>query len=158
MGACAWKWEVGRSGVYSYVSPEVEMLLGYSPMEMEGRTPFDFMPTVEAARVSRIFHQHVESAAPILLLANKTRHKDGHLVTFETTGVPIANRGTLLGYIGMDWIPGAEQVDPAWIPHLNSEIWLWRKCVELQRENRELRGTVHLLTDICRGCVPGLVD
>ena len=50
-----WVWETDREGVYTYCSPKVTELLGYEPKEIIGKTPFDFMPSEEANRVSDIF-------------------------------------------------------------------------------------------------------
>ena len=46
-----WIWEVDASIRYVYASPKVTDLLGYLPEEVLGRTPFDFMPADEAARI-----------------------------------------------------------------------------------------------------------
>ncbi|MGL6283062.1 MAG: PAS domain S-box protein, partial [Microcoleaceae cyanobacterium] len=37
-------WEVDENFVYTYASPQVENILGYTPQEILGKTPWDFMP------------------------------------------------------------------------------------------------------------------
>jgi PAS domain S-box-containing protein len=39
-----WIWETDIEGHYTYVSPQVQHILGYEPSEILGKTPFDFMP------------------------------------------------------------------------------------------------------------------
>ncbi|MEJ2699505.1 MAG: PAS domain S-box protein [Desulfuromonadales bacterium] len=98
-----WVWEVDRNGVYTYASPRIRDLLGYTPEEVVGKTPFDLMPGDEGERVGRIFQEIVETRRPFRALENTNRHKDGHLVVLETSGVPFFDEGrNLLGYRGVD--------------------------------------------------------
>ncbi len=98
-----WIWEVNPNGAYTYISPRVKDLLGYTPEEMLGKTPFDFMPPEEAARVGQGFVELISVQAPLESLENVNIHKDGHLVVFETSGTPFYNtQGTFLGYRGTD--------------------------------------------------------
>ncbi len=98
-----WVWEVDPQGRYTYASPRVLELLGYRPDEVLGRTPFDFMPEVEAQRVKVLFSQAVARRGPLVALENINQHRDGRLIFLETSGTPIlAPTGELLGYHGMD--------------------------------------------------------
>ena len=98
-----WIWEVDAHGVYTYASPRVKDLLGYAPEEIIGKTPFDFMPPDEAARVGQQFAEIVAAQRPFERLENINLHKDGRRVVIETSGVPIFDRdGRLAGYRGMD--------------------------------------------------------
>ena len=98
-----WVWEVDEQGVYTYASPKVRDLLGYEPEEVLGKTPFDLMPTEEAARVANIFGSIVAQALPFSCLEKTNIHKDGHLVVLETSGVPFFDsEGLLRGYRGID--------------------------------------------------------
>ncbi len=96
-------WAVGLDGVYTYVSPKVEDLLGYLPEEVVGRTPFDFMTPDEAERVRAMFQEIASSGRPFERLQNVNIHKDGKLVVLDTSGVPILDaNGNLSGYRGID--------------------------------------------------------
>ena len=46
-----WIWEVDSSLRYVHTSPKVTEVLGYEPAEVPGKTPFDFMPPEEVARL-----------------------------------------------------------------------------------------------------------
>ena len=50
-----WIWETDAEGHYVWVSDVVKNQLGYSPEEVLGRTPFDFMAPGEAERLKKIF-------------------------------------------------------------------------------------------------------
>ncbi len=98
-----WIWEVDDEGVYTYASPGVTGLLGYSPEEVVGLTPFDLMPDGEADRVRKVFFDIARDRRPFALLRNVNRRRDGRLIVLETSGTPILDEaGELLGYHGMD--------------------------------------------------------
>jgi diguanylate cyclase (GGDEF)-like protein/PAS domain S-box-containing protein len=98
-----WLWEVDAQGRYTFSSDHSVQLLGYSPSEMLGRTPFDFMPAEEAVRVGKEFAEIVAQRRPFAGLINRNLRADGRLVVLETSGIPLlAEDGTLLGYRGID--------------------------------------------------------
>lgn len=98
-----WVWEVDKEGIYSYVNPKVKDLLGYEVSEVLGKTPFDLMPKEEAVKISKFFSEKVTKKEPFYGLENINRHKDGHLVILETSGVPIFDdKGQFKGYRGID--------------------------------------------------------
>jgi PAS domain S-box-containing protein len=98
-----WVWEVNELGIYTYVSPQIFKILGYLPAEVLGKSPFDFMPPEEAARVFQEFSKFASVQAPFQCLENINLHKDGRLITLETSAVPIIDEdGQFCGYRGMD--------------------------------------------------------
>jgi PAS domain S-box-containing protein len=102
-GTGDWIWEVDASGVYTYVSPQVEEILGLPVYEIVGKTPFDMMPPHEAARVGKTFGEIIASKRAFSRLENVNLHRDGHEVVLETSGAPILDaEGDLLGYRGID--------------------------------------------------------
>ncbi|NEV60798.1 PAS domain S-box protein [Thiorhodococcus minor] len=98
-----WVWEVDAHGRYTYVSEGVHDVLGYTPEEVLGRTPFDLMPPKEAERVAARFGTIIALRKPFRDLENINRHKDGRLIHIHTTGMPMFGfDGQLLGYRGLD--------------------------------------------------------
>jgi PAS domain S-box-containing protein len=96
-------WEVDENCFYSYVSPKVHDILGYHPQEVLGKSPFDLMPPQEAERVAELFASITATQQPFQCLENTNRHKEGHLVILETSGVPIFDaEGQFRGYRGID--------------------------------------------------------
>jgi len=63
-------WEFDENGVYTYCSHNVEDILGYSPGEIIGRTPFDLMPQDEAKRIAEIFYKIARKNESIKNLEN----------------------------------------------------------------------------------------
>jgi PAS domain S-box-containing protein len=98
-----WVWEIDERNRYTYVSPKVREILGYTPEEVLGKTPFDLMPLEEAKRVAEIFAPITGQMQPFVLLDNVCLHKDGHRVVLETSGTPIFDsQGVFRGYRGID--------------------------------------------------------
>ena len=98
-----WIWEVDRNDRYTYVSPRVEALLGYTPEEVLGKSPCELMPPEEGERVGKILAEIIMKRAPFVALENTNRHKDGRLVVLESSGIPFFDSsGKFAGYRGID--------------------------------------------------------
>jgi PAS domain S-box-containing protein len=97
-----WIWEVNSDGIYTYASPQVEILLGYKPEELVGKTPLDLMSPKEARRMAAIFKDLVKDGKPIISVENTKLHKNGRHIILETSGVPIFDEtGKITGYSGV---------------------------------------------------------
>ncbi len=98
-----WVWEIDAEARYTYVSESVRDLLGYTPAEVLGKTPFDLMPPAEAARLHVQFADIVARRAPFRDLDNINLHKDGSLRYVSSNGMPILDAaGSLRGFRGLD--------------------------------------------------------
>ena len=98
-----WVWEVNEYGFLTYASPKVFNILGYTPQEIIGQTPFDLMAPWETQRLSKVINSFVREKQPFKNLENINLHKDGHSVVVETSGVPIFDAsGEFRGYRGTD--------------------------------------------------------
>ncbi len=96
-------WETDVNEKYTYISPQIENILGYKPHELIGKMPFEIMPPNEAKVIQKISRDIVKSGKSFNSLVNTFIHKDGHKVIVETSGVPIFDvEGNLLGYRGVD--------------------------------------------------------
>ncbi|NEX21057.1 PAS domain S-box protein [Thiorhodococcus mannitoliphagus] len=98
-----WIWEVDAEMRYTYVSPVCQQLLGYSPAELLGRTPFDFMAPDVPGRAEQALVVVAAEHQPFAMLENICLHKDGRRVVLETSGTPLfARDGSFQGYRGID--------------------------------------------------------
>jgi PAS domain S-box-containing protein len=98
-----WIWETDKNDFYTYVSPKIQDILGYSEEEILGKTPFELMPPEEAGRVSKIFDTIRASQRPFYCIENINLHKNGQSVVLESSGLPIFNSyGEFCGYRGID--------------------------------------------------------
>ena len=96
-------WEIDLNGVYTYVSPSIEGILGYNAADIIGKTPFDLMPDAEAKRLKSVFSDISNKLISFTGLENINLHRDGYSVELETNGVPIFDHmGQAIGYRGID--------------------------------------------------------
>ncbi|MEO1144518.1 MAG: PAS domain S-box protein [Cyanobacteria bacterium J06638_22] len=93
-------WEMTPDGIYTFITERAKAVKGYSPSELLGRTPFEFMPEADIARVESIVQ-----AAAAKKSAFSLEHRDvlpsGKNVWEAVSGVPIFdNQGELIGFRG----------------------------------------------------------
>ncbi len=97
-----WVWEMDETGRYTYCSETISPLLGYSPEEIIGKTPFDFMPEDEAERIQAIFSKSAKKRESFKDLENWLITKSGKHICMATSGVPIIDeKGIYKGYRGV---------------------------------------------------------
>ncbi|SEH04376.1 PAS domain S-box protein [Candidatus Venteria ishoeyi] len=98
-----WIWAIDKNGKYTYTSPAIKDLLGYTSEEVLGKTPFELMSPSEARRIAAEFSRIAAKYGPIVRLENTCRHKEGHDVILETSGVAVYDAsGSFQGYRGID--------------------------------------------------------
>jgi PAS domain S-box-containing protein len=97
-----WLWEIDANGHYTACSDRVTDVLGYTPDEIIGRTPFELMVEEDAAALVSAFEQIVHERSGCSEYKNRNRHKDGREVVLLTSCVPMLNlAGELLGFRGV---------------------------------------------------------
>ena len=97
-----WIYEVDLNGVYTYASPKVKNVMGYSPEEVVGRPIVDFMPENEVAHTLKFFKDITGAQESFSGFVNTHIHKDGRHISLETNGAPFFDSsGTLIGYWGL---------------------------------------------------------
>ncbi|MGC8603075.1 MAG: PAS domain S-box protein [Desulfomonilaceae bacterium] len=123
-------WEIDQKGVYTYFSPRISDLLGYTPEDIIGVNFLNFMGRKGAVGSSDIFKAALDSQKPFKGLESVHTHRDGHDVFLETSGVPITNLdGQFVGYRGVCRdITKSKQAQEA----------LEQRTKELERSNRDL--------------------
>ncbi|RJP29864.1 MAG: PAS domain S-box protein [Actinobacteria bacterium] len=93
---------VGQSdveGIFTYISPSCERILGYKPEEMVGRSVFEFIHPDDVQGVVEAFAAARETLRPDAV-EYRYRHADGHYVWLETIGNPLFDEaGELIGGI-----------------------------------------------------------
>jgi PAS domain S-box-containing protein len=142
-----WVWSINVENRYTYASPRVEDLLGYSPDEVLGKTPFDFMPPQEAENIKNIFQKICDAQRPFRDLVNLNIRKNGEPVFLETSGVPIFDvEGHFVGYHGIDRDITERKQAEAKITDQLDELQRWNdvmqgreeRMIELKKEVNEL--------------------
>jgi len=98
-----WIWETDEDTKFTYLSQSIKDVLGYSPEELIGKTPFALMPEDESIRVKEIITRLVSKAENIKDLENWNVHKEGRKLFMLTNGIPIIDsNGNVKGYRGIN--------------------------------------------------------
>lgn len=99
-----WIWEVNAEGLYTYVSPIIESVLGYRPEEIVGKKHFyDFFAPDVKEELKRAAFEAFTKKESFKCFVNPNVHKNGSTVILETSGTPIIDeKGNLCGYRGAD--------------------------------------------------------
>jgi diguanylate cyclase (GGDEF)-like protein/PAS domain S-box-containing protein len=101
--AAEWIWEVDREGKYTYSSPMVENLLGYTPKQLLGKHFYDFFLPEEREELKKAAFVAFGAQQPFRASINRNLHKNGGIVWLSTSGVPLVDeKGNLAGYRGVD--------------------------------------------------------
>nr|ADB12514.1 putative two-component sensor [uncultured bacterium 9F08] len=95
-------WETDEQERYTYLSPQLEAILGYAPAEWLGGELFALMPAAESTRLRHEFKEIREQHQACQGVEHINHHKDGHPVFLESSGGPILDdRGQFRGYRGI---------------------------------------------------------
>jgi PAS domain S-box-containing protein len=82
-----WLWEQDNKGYYIYSSVAVQQILGFSQQEVIGKHYTELLTPQDKTNQQN----YSSSQQPFYSIINNYRHKDGHLVITESTGLPIIN-------------------------------------------------------------------
>ncbi len=97
-------WEVDAQGLYTFVSPVVEQVLGYRPEDLVGKKHFyDQHQTDLRAAFKTAALEVFANKQPFLNLINRMQTKTGATLWVSTNGIPLIDEhGNLTGYRGSD--------------------------------------------------------
>ncbi len=95
-------WEVSAEGVYTYVSPRVFDILGYKPEELLDKPLSVFQGHDEDKRSWDLFLEVIKEQKPFSVFKVTYQHKNGSIITLETSGKPFFNANSeLIGFRGV---------------------------------------------------------
>lgn len=95
-----WIWETDSTGRYTYSSQLVRDILGYEPEEVIGRFYHEFLLPEDREDLKEKIQEVFRLNKSFSKVINKKVRKDGRTVICETSGTPIIEDGTLIGYRG----------------------------------------------------------
>ncbi len=97
-------WEIDPNGLFTFISPVVEKVLGYRPEDLVGKKHFyDLHPAASREEFKLEALKVIESKQPFQNVENSVLTQTGEGLWVNTNGLPILDeRGTLTGYQGSD--------------------------------------------------------
>lgn len=98
-----WVWEIDEDYRYTYASPRIADILGYTAGEVLRKSIFDLMPEGGAERFRELLEPDLSHQRRFTMVEHRVVHKDGHTVVLQTSGSPFYNSdGKFCGYRGID--------------------------------------------------------
>ena len=76
-------WEIDPRGVFRYISPMVQTILGYAPEEITGKTIADLIPEESRSSIMQELARHLSSEGPIPPFEVPARHRNGRDMMIE---------------------------------------------------------------------------
>ena len=89
--------EHDAQGVYLYVSPACETLLGYQPKELIGTSCYDLYHPDDLTKIHDMDVEILDDQSVTYTITYRIRHKNGHYIWFETTNRTIPDRDSFTG-------------------------------------------------------------
>jgi PAS domain S-box-containing protein len=121
-------WEIDANGLYTYVSPKIESIVGYKPEEIIGKMHFyDLHPEELKQKTKEEVFRVFKKKEIFRDYINEVETKDGKRLFFSSNAVPIlGDLGELLGYRGSDFditmIKKMEQIKDDFISTVSHEL------------------------------------
>lgn len=84
-----WSWETNRRGEFTFVSENIEALLGYPAEQMIGCNLTQFVPDPEAERIQPLFRQFFLNREAFKRIEYNMNRRDGATLTMLASGVPL---------------------------------------------------------------------
>ncbi|MCP4694919.1 MAG: PAS domain S-box protein, partial [Desulfobacterales bacterium] len=99
-----WVWEIDADGRFTYCSPLCEMIYGYSPEELLGKSMFDVLIAPEEIdHCGEVFNRCIQNVCSFQVVERRSLRKDGGLIYIEFSGAPvIGENGEVVGFRGID--------------------------------------------------------
>ena len=95
-------WEINKQGIFHYISPNVQTIMGYQPKELVGRSITDLIPEEARPNVMQELSRHVTVPGPIVPLEVSARHRDGYNLFLEIRPSAVTGPdGNLIGLRGL---------------------------------------------------------
>lgn len=94
--------EIDAQNRFTYNSPALARIVGYTPEELRGHTPVFLTGRREALRIMQVIGKDMAARRPYRNLLQRCRHKDGREVLVEVGAAPIFDAdGNYAGYSGV---------------------------------------------------------
>lgn len=94
-------WEIDSQGIFQYISPQSQSIMGYRPEELVGQSVIDLVPAELKAHFTRKLESLFSVEGSITPFEAPTNHRDGHPIIFEIRPALTASTGRREGFRGV---------------------------------------------------------
>jgi len=129
-------WDLDENGVYTFVTDKARLVKGYSPEQLLGHSPFEFMVPDDVSMMRQII-QHAIANKQSFRLQHRNITSTGEIVWEEVNGIPLLDaQERVVGFRGTGLsITERKQAEEA----------LRQSEAELRQQTQELEQTLHEL-------------
>lgn len=138
-------WEIDIEWVYTFVSERVELIKGYTPQELFGHKPTEFMFSEDIETTELILQQAIQTKTAFQL-QHRNITKNGQVMWEEISGVPIFDEtDRLIGFRGAGLgITERKRVEALLKQHSeNLEQLVRERTAELAHINEQLKAEIY---------------
>ena len=86
-------WETDGDIRFTYVSPQIQDVMGYEPGEIAGRSPFELMEADEEKQIVSLIVDQIGKRGRFDLVRFTATRRDGTMADLEISGAPIPGQG-----------------------------------------------------------------
>ena len=132
-------WELSADGFYTFVTEKSKLIKGYQPAQLIGRSPFEFMPTTDSAKVKAILKDACARKRSFTL-EHRNITPSGEITWEKVNGLPLLDeQGEIVGFRGAGLSITKEKVAEEALRCSEQEIR--QKAQDLEHALKELQHT-----------------
>lgn len=90
---------INRDGEFIYVAPSVKKTLGYSEVELQGRSVFDFVHKDDMAEMRSTFRKMLDSSDEEMTVECRFQGKNGQWIHLESIGTNLVEEPSIAGVV-----------------------------------------------------------
>ncbi|OPY29573.1 MAG: putative diguanylate cyclase [Methanobacterium sp. PtaU1.Bin242] len=95
-------WEIDPQGVFTYMSPQCQDIMGYSPEDIIGNSIFSIIAPEFVSRAKKILQTYIKRNKPFHTFEVLAKHRNGSLINIEIRSIMLKdNKDQLSGFRGI---------------------------------------------------------
>jgi PAS domain S-box-containing protein len=95
-------WEIDTQGIFTYISPQSNSILGWSPLEIIGKSIFSLIRQEYIPKIKKSFQTHIEGTKKFNILEVPAKHRNGKYIVIEIHSAKLVNdNGEIKGFQGI---------------------------------------------------------
>ncbi len=95
-------WEIDPQGIFTYISPQSNSILGWSPQQVIGKSIFSMIRQEYIQKIKKSFQTHIEGTKKFNVLEVPAEHRNGRHIVIEIHSAKVTDdNGKIKGFQGI---------------------------------------------------------
>ena len=95
-------WEIDTQGIFTYISPQSNSILGWSPQQVIGKSIFSMIRQEHIQKIKKSFQTHIEGTKKFNVLEVPAEHRNGRQIVIEIHSAKVTDdNGKIKGFQGI---------------------------------------------------------